>query len=130
MIRRTTWPLHKDYAKYGARGIGVDPAWLVYSAFLKDTGSRPEGTTLERLDNEQGYFKWNCKWATPTEQNFNRRPHKNTTTGLVGICIVNRGKAFRAYGKLNGQTQELYRGSDFFEAVCKRKAWENKNVKR
>lgn len=128
MLRRTTWVHHKDYPKYGGRGIRVVPRWLVYSNFLEDMGARPEGTTLERIDNEQGYAKENCKWATPTEQNFNRRPHTNTTTGIVGVCVVNRGKAYRAYAKLKGATQELYRGKDFFEAVCRRKAWENKNV--
>jgi hypothetical protein len=129
MIRRVTWPSHKDYPNYGGRGITVDPSWLVFSNFFQDMGERPDGTTLERNDVNGPYNKNNCKWATFTEQNFNRRPHKKTTTGLVGVTIVNHGKAFRAYGKLRGLTNELYRGSDFFEAVCRRKSWENKNAK-
>lgn len=124
MLRRCHWPSHKDYKNYGGRGITVCKAWWDFDAFLRDMGKRPEGTTLERKDNSLGYFPANCRWATFLEQNFNRRVCKNSKTGLTGITVVNRGKTFRAYAKLHGVSRELYRGPDFFEAVCARKSWE------
>ncbi len=45
-----------------------------FEAFLRDMGERPPGTTIDRRDNDKGYFKDNCRWATATEQHHNRRP--------------------------------------------------------
>ena len=53
--------------------------------FLKDMGERPEGTSLERIDNSLGYFPENCKWATDSEQTYNRGKFKNNTTGKTGV---------------------------------------------
>lgn len=47
--------------------------WQKFDNFLSDMGVRPDGTTLERKDNDYGYFKGNCVWATYSEQNRNRR---------------------------------------------------------
>jgi len=58
---------------YKAREIGIDPAWNNFSVFLRDMGERPEGHTIERVDNDKGYSKENCVWATQAAQNKNRR---------------------------------------------------------
>jgi hypothetical protein len=58
---------------YADKGISFDPRWKDFNIFLADMGERPAGHTLDRRDNDQGYSKANCRWATPTEQTRNRR---------------------------------------------------------
>jgi hypothetical protein len=63
-------------------GIDIDATWLVdFAAFLADMGERPAGKTIDRIDNSKGYFKENCRWATPVEQTRNRRVTKYFTIG-------------------------------------------------
>lgn len=67
------------YHNYGGRGITIDPDWMEFENFYRDMGERPAGLTLERKDNNKGYSKDNCKWATRSEQQSNRRPSSEWT---------------------------------------------------
>lgn len=66
---------HQAYHNYGARGITVCERWMTFEPFLEDMGFCPEGLEIERMDNDDGYYKENCKWATRSEQQSNKR-HK------------------------------------------------------
>ena len=62
------------YESYGGRGITYDPAWEKFENFYSDMGQRPSYEyTLERENNELGYSKTNCVWATRLQQQRNRR---------------------------------------------------------
>jgi hypothetical protein len=63
---------HIRFARYGGRGIAVDPAWDSFAQFLADMGERPPGMTLDRVDTDGPYAAWNCKWSTDHEQNRNK----------------------------------------------------------
>jgi hypothetical protein len=89
MITRCTNPNSDSYANYGGRGIGVCDEWRSFENFLRDMGSRPSRNhSLDRIKNELGYSKGNCRWATKTEQARNRRDNRiiDTPSGPMVLC--------------------------------------------
>lgn len=75
-IRERCYDLnHKSYSDYGARGVNVCEAWKEsFDTFYQDMGPRPsKDHSIDRRDNDKGYCKENCYWATREEQNNNTR---------------------------------------------------------
>ena len=100
---------HPDYI---ARGFTVCAGWLDFRNFLADMGERPDGMTIDRRDNDLGYWCGHCteclelghpangQWATKIEQAGNRRP-KTKRKHLGNLPEHNRFDVTYLYAGMN-----------------------------
>lgn len=115
MINRCDDQKYDSYSRYGGRGIKVCSEWYDFMNFYNDMGDPPSGLTIDRIDNNKGYYKANCKWSTRKEQARNRRSNKYLTfdnrTLLVTDWAAHLGVTDEQINK------RLYRGWTVEEAL-------------
>lgn len=87
----------REYHRYGGRGITVCERWLnSFENFLEDMGERPEGMTLDRIDNNFHYCPENCRWADKTTQSYNQRLSSDNKSGRTGVLFIEKSGKWRA----------------------------------
>lgn len=77
MINRCDNPNVLCYQRYGGSGVSYKPEWRTFENFYNDmkTGYSDD-LTLDRIDNNLGYNKDNCRWIPLREQNLNKRNNR------------------------------------------------------
>lgn len=100
---------------YADRGISICERWSAYENFLSDMGERPTGMTLDRINNDAGYYPENCRWATIETQSRNRRSTILVRVNDEWMCLKD---ACEKTGTKYGTAKErIRRGMTSEEAV-------------
>ena len=116
MIQRCYNPNSGRYSYYGSKNIKVCDRWKnSFENFCNDMGEKPEGHTLDRIDNSGNYVPSNCRWATTLEQANNR-------TNTIKLTIDSQTKTLVDWCRIAGINHRvvrnrLLRGKSSKEAV-------------
>lgn len=90
MIDRCKDTRLKVWSVYGGRGITVCDEWAnsfeAYRDFAYANGYK-DGLTIDRINNEDGYFPDNVRFVTCKENQRNKRNNRNVTIGGVTRCV-------------------------------------------
>ena len=91
IIRRTEDSSRKEFKDYGALGIRMCPEWRnsfeTFQCWAMSNGYNDE-LSIDRIDANGDYEPSNCRWATKTEQECNKR-----TTKMITVEGVSRSPA-------------------------------------
>jgi hypothetical protein len=124
MKARCLNPKNLHYGSYGGRGIKICDTWINnFNQFVTDMGSRPQGYSIDRIDNNGNYTPNNCKWSTKKEQQRNRRvTQKIIIEGIEYlVCdiaekygfkydtIANRAKIVTTFDELVDKKKKVYK---------------------
>ena len=122
MNRRCYNPNHRDYRNYGGRGIEVCDEWLNSpEIFINYMGKRPDGYSLDRIDNNDNYKPGNVRWADYSTQNLNKRLYSNNISGVRGITPSRYG--WQVMARRDGKQVYVGRSKDIDEAIMLLKRW-------
>lgn len=115
IIGRCLCKTDKAYYRYGGRGIGIYKRWEkfenfrddMYQSYLDHVNKFGEKeTSIDRIDNNKGYFKENCRWVISKEQANNRRSnhlitYRGKTLNLSQWAELIGMKYFTLFSRIN-----------------------------
>jgi hypothetical protein len=72
---------------------------MKFSGFIEDVGMRPSKKhSLDRIDNDLGYFPGNCRWTDRSTQCKNKRKKEGTSSALKGVSYIAAWNHWAALG--------------------------------
>jgi len=114
--------------RYINRGIDCCKGWddyIVFRDWSLENGYSDE-LSIDRIDNDKGYYKDNCRWATREEQQRNINKQKNNKVGYKGVYYCNTYYKYVSKLYCNGKTNHLGYFDNIDEAIKARKEAELK----
>lgn len=105
MIQRCENKRVANFLNYGGRGIRVCDRWKEsFQHFISDMGNKPSlEHSIDRINNDGNYEPSNCRWATRSQQAFNRRRKTGCFSDFIGVSFDKRRNRFRSYIGLKGK---------------------------
>jgi hypothetical protein len=101
MLHRCYLEKNSHYKSYGGRGIKVCKRWHDPTNFFEDMGEPLKGMSLDRIDNNKGYYKENCRWATREDQANNKRTNRIITVNGENLTMAQAARKYSiSYDKL------------------------------
>lgn len=104
MKHRCSSPNHESYERYGGRGITVCDDWVKFENFRDwslDNGYTP-GLSIDRIDNNAGYYPENCRWADIYTQNNNMSSNHRVRYNGISHTVAEWARIFNIrYRKLH-----------------------------
>jgi len=109
MIQRTTNPKSQVWDAYGGRGITTCEDWRIFDNFYFDMcGGYTHGLSLDRIDTNKGYSKDNCRWASRSVQNHNKRKQaKKASSQYLGVFFNTQQATYQSSIKKDGESTFL-----------------------
>tara|TARA_R100000544_G_scaffold34022_1_gene20681 strand:- start:127 stop:768 length:642 start_codon:yes stop_codon:yes gene_type:complete len=108
-----------DSKWYHEKGVSVCDKWLDFEGFLEDMGADYfDGASIERISNDDGYHKDNCKWIEFSSQARNKTDNRILTIDGVDMCMADAAEKYNInYNTLRSRIYKM--GMDHKEAVTK-----------
>lgn len=128
MVSRCRATGGKNAENYSRRGISVCQRWLSFENFLSDMGEPPIGSTIDRRDNNGGYNKGNCRWATVIQQANNTRANRYITAMGETKSLSDWSRDGRCMVRYHVLQARIRRGWDVTEAITSRLGRRNVGV--
>lgn len=121
MLHRCYNEKRDNYLYYGGRGIEVCDRWREsFDNFTSDMGPRPEGHTLDRIDNDGNYSPENCKWSTRSDQKHNSGVYRSSSSRVRGVSWNTKDGVWVVRLWRNKKCKYGGRFSNLLDAVAKR----------
>jgi len=108
MVRRCSVGREEEFPYHAGKGIRVCKEWNPklggsFENFYKDMGEAPDNLSIDRIHNDNNYFKENCRWATNSIQGYNKGLDPNNSSGKSGVSFYKQNNKWSAEIHVDGQ---------------------------